>query len=276
MTKKDQTQVSIIVSAFKQPEILKLCLSSLKKKLGSELKTQVIVVDIEANRFNRDLLIEDFPEYEYLPIKTNVGLAKALNLGIQKAKAPYILSLNPDIVIKSGAVKALYEYARKDLKLGIAGPKLLNFNGTTQKSTFKFYTPLTIILRRTALGRLPFFRQILKKFFIKTKTNQPTRIKGWLMGSAMMMRRDNLRKVGLMDERYFMYFEDVDWCRRFYQQGFHIVYVPQAQMFHYHAKLSASKNILSLLFNHMTFIHFLSGIKYFMKFRGWRVKDQAR
>ena len=88
------------------------------------------------------------------------------------------------------------------------------------------------------------------------------------MGSALMVRKDNLEKVGPMDERYFMYFEDVDWCRRFLEAGYEITFVPTAKMFHYHAKVSASKSMFSVLVNKMTFVHLLSGFKYFLKFKG--------
>ncbi|MBD3244972.1 MAG: glycosyltransferase [Candidatus Moranbacteria bacterium] len=276
LNKKNKLNISIIICAYKNTPILKLCLEAIKEKFSGNFKFEVLVIDIEANEKNRDLVLEDFSEFRYIPLKNNVGFAKALNYGIKKSGGFIILSLNPDIIIKKDSIEILYKYALKNKNLGILGPKLLNFNGSRQVSAFNFYTPLTIVYRRTFLGRSFFGKKSLKKFQVKVNDKKPNKIKGWLMGSAMMLRRDNLEKVGLMDERYFMYFEDVDWCRRFWESGFDIVYHPKAKMFHYHTKMSASKSIFSLIFNKMTFIHFLSGIKYFWKFKGWKVKKKTK
>jgi GT2 family glycosyltransferase len=89
------------------------------------------------------------------------------------------------------------------------------------------------------------------------------------MGSAMMISRKALNDVGLMDSRYFMYFEDVDWCRRFWENGFKVVYYTIVSMHHYHGKGSAKGGVVnSLLSSRLTWIHILSGIKYFKKFMG--------
>jgi N-acetylglucosaminyl-diphospho-decaprenol L-rhamnosyltransferase len=263
--------VSIIVASYKNSSILKLCLDALFKNIGDEINFEVIVVDIETQEEIRDLVLDDYPQVKFIPLVKNVGFAKALNKGIRNSRGNVILSLNPDIIVKKKAVEILYKYIIKHPEAGIIGPRLLNFNGSRQDSCFSFYTPITVIYRRTFLGNSFFGKMSLKNFFIRPQGNNPQPIKGWIMGSALMLRRENLEKIGLMDERYFMYFEDVDWCRRFWEAGFKIVYVPQAEMFHYHGKMSASRNVLSLLFNKMTFIHFLSGLKYFIKFRGWKV-----
>ena len=88
------------------------------------------------------------------------------------------------------------------------------------------------------------------------------------MGSALLLRRDNLEKIGPMDDRYFMYFEDVDWCRRFIDAGYEVVYFPKSALFHYHGKQSATRHFWDALFNRMTLIHIQSAVQYFMKFRG--------
>ncbi len=266
-----KVDVSIIIASYKNVSILKLCLDALFKNISDEISFEVIVVDIESQEEIRDLVLDNYPAVRFIPLKENVGFAKALNKGIKNSCGEAILSLNPDIIIRKGSVERLYNYIANHPEAGIVGPKLLNFNGSRQDSCFSFYTPTTVVYRRTFLGNSFFGKKSLKKFFIRPKEDKPQSIKGWLMGSALMLRSENIKKIGLMDERYFMYFEDVDWCRRFWEAGFEIVYVPQAEMFHYHGKMSASRNIFSLLFNKMTFIHFLSGLKYFIKFKGWKV-----
>ena len=264
--------VSIIIVAYKNAALLKLCLAALDRNISETIRTETIVVDSDAHEEIRDLVLDNYPNVSYVPFKENIGFAKGLNQGIKRAKGRVLLSLNPDIIIERGSIEALYRYTANHPEAGVVGPMLLNFNGSHQPSCFAFYTPLTILYRRTFLGKTFFGKKSLKDFILKTGDRDTQLISGWLMGSALMVRADNLKKVGLMDERYFMYFEDVDWCRRFREAGFNIVYFPEARMFHYHGKQSASKNILSVFFNKITFIHLLSGFKYFVKFKGWKVK----
>lgn len=263
--------VSIVIVAYKNAALLKLCLDALSKNISSSISFEIIVVDSEACEEVRDLVLDCYPQVMYLPFRENIGFAKGLNEGLRHANGKALLSLNPDIIIQPGSVEALYRYAMDHPEAGIIGPMLLNFNGSRQASCFAFYTPFTILYRRTFLGKTFPGKRALKNFIIATKETGPQKIVGWLMGSALMVGADNLKRVGMMDERYFMYFEDVDWCRRFHEAGFDVVYYPEAKMFHYHGKQSASKNIFSIFFNKITFIHLLSGFKYFVKFKGWRV-----
>lgn len=269
-------KVTIIVAVYKNVDILKLCLDSLNKNIDKNLDHEIIVVDIEMTEAIRDLVEIDYPSIKYIGEKENVGFAKALNHGIRESNADIILSLNPDILIKKGSVEKLVKHIENNPKTGIAGPMLLNFNGTHQSSCFNFYTPWMILYRRTFLGRLWFGKKALEEFSLEVNLEKTQRIKGWLMGSALILHKKNIDKIGLMDERYFMYFEDVDWSRRFYEAGYDIVYIPKAKMFHFHTQSSKSKNIFSIFFNKMTFIHFLSGIKYFLKFNGWKVKRKNK
>jgi len=263
--------VSIVIVTYKNAALLKLCLDSLVKNVSQELKTEVIVIENDAHEEIRDLVLDFGPSATYIPFEKNVGFARALNAGMRRAKGRAVLALNPDIIVTKGAIEHLYRYVIDHQEAGIVGPMLLNFNGSHQPSCFKFYTPATIIYRRTFLGKTFFGKKSLRDFIIKTSEDHPQNIVGWLMGSALMISSENLKKIGLMDERYFMYFEDVDWCRRFYEAGLKVVYLPQSKMFHYHGKQSATKNILSIFSNKITLVHLLSGFKYFVKFRGWRV-----
>jgi GT2 family glycosyltransferase len=158
---------------------------------------------------------------------------------------------------------------KENISVGMLGPKLLNFNGTLQDSCFRFYRPITIIYRRTFLGHFAFAKRHLDSFLMKDYNHMDIKEVDWLMGSAMMISRKALNDVGLMDSRYFMYFEDVDWCRRFWENGFKVVYYPIVSMHHYHGKGSAKGGVVnSLLSSRLTWIHILSGIKYFKKFMG--------
>jgi GT2 family glycosyltransferase len=89
------------------------------------------------------------------------------------------------------------------------------------------------------------------------------------MGSAMITSRRAIKEVGLMDPRFKMYLEDTDWCRRFWEKGYKVVYFPEPKMYHYHGRGSAGKSVLgSLMFNRLTWIHIASALKYFIKYSG--------
>jgi len=274
MPKKES--LSIIVTSYQNGPVLKLCLKSLveeTEKLSKQagIDSEIIVIDSQAGEKTRDV-VKSFilanKHIAYCPFAENVGFAKLVNKGVAESRGEYLLILNCDIIMTKGSLGKMLRYVKEHKDVGILGPRLLNFDGSPQNSAFHFYTPLLILYRRTLLGKTSWGKKKLQEFVINVESKtKPVSINGWLMGSAMMLRKDNLEKVGLMDERYFMYFEDVDWCRRFREQGFKIVYFPKAALFHYHGKQSATRHFWEVLFNKMTVVHITSAIKYFWKFR---------
>lgn len=261
-------ELSIIITNYKNPELLKVCLDSVKKNIGT-IVHEIIVAD-SATEEDTELMMDDcFPEITFIPSEENIGFGGTVNNGLKVAKGEYVLILNGDIIIKKDAIQALLEYIRNNPDIGIVAPQLLNFNETYQPSTFRFYAPLTIVYRRTFLGKLPFARKHLDNFLMKDMDHQGIMEVDWVMGSSLMARRKAIEKVGLMDTNFKMYFEDTDWCRRFWEDGYRVVYFPKAQMYHYHGRGSAGKGIIkTLLSNRLTWIHIASAIKYFRKYMG--------
>ena len=211
-------------------------------------------------------------ELNKLASKANKGQAKQAKIDsivIGGQKHTVVKATNGDIIVKENAIEVLLDYIKKHPETGIVAPQLLNFNETYQPSTFKFYTPLTIVYRRTFLGKMPFAKKHLNNFLMKEVNHQETQEVDWIMGSSFMVQKKVVDKVGLMDRRFRMYFEDTDWCRRFWEAGYKVVYLPQAQMYHYHGRGSAGKSIIkTLLSNRLTWIHIASAIKYFRKYAG--------
>lgn len=268
-----EIMLSIIINHYRTPELLKLCIRSIKKNLAS-LPHELIVRDGEALEETHDLMREDFPDVTYLPEMENVGFAKLVNDGIRKARGQYILIINADIIITDTAsIETLLKSMEECPRWGLVGPKLLNLNDTLQLSCFRFYKPLTLPYRRTFLGRTPSGKKDIARFTyadrnLKTETwNLKPFAVDWLMGSALLARKSAIEKVGLFDERFFMYFEDVDWCRRFWKAGFEVIYHPGAVFYHYHAQASrGKKGLFDLLVNKYTRIHVTSALKYFWKY----------
>ncbi|EKE20380.1 MAG: hypothetical protein ACD_8C00009G0002 [uncultured bacterium] len=260
--------LSIIVTSYKNPELLKVCLDSIKK-CATDVEHELIVSDGQTGQETEMMMREDYPEVRFFSFEENVGFQALVKKGIENSQGEYVLLLNGDIIVTPSAIQELLAFLKKDSSVGMVGPKLLNFNGTVQPSCFRFYKPLTILYRRTILGKFSFAKKHLDWFLMNGYDRKEPKNVDWLMGSALMISRKAIEKVGLLDPRYFMYMEDVDWCRRFWENGFRVVYDPFASMHHYHGKGSAKGNVIKqLLLNKYTWIHIASGVKYFKKFLG--------
>jgi GT2 family glycosyltransferase len=261
-------ELSIIVTSYRNPELLKVCLDSIKKYV-TDIPYELIVADSATGEGMEMMMREDFPEVTFFGFKENVGFQALVKKGIEHSKGKYVLMLNGDIIVTPDSVQKMLEFIRADDSIGMVGPQLLNFNGTLQSSCFRFYKPWTILYRRTFLGKFSFAKKHLDWFLMNDYDHKTPKEVDWLMGSSIMLSQLALKKVGFMDTRYFMYMEDVDWCRRFWENGFKVIYYPQASMHHYHGKGSAKGGVVrSLLLNKYTWIHIASGIKYFKKFFG--------
>lgn len=266
--------LSVIVLNYQARELLRLCLQSLTDHLS--LDHEVIVVDSQAQPETEEMISEEWPAIIYLPRLENTGYAAGVNLGIAQARGRYFLILNPDVVITKQAVETLLSFFQKDLSLGLVGPRLLAFNQQAQNSCFRFYRPSTIVFRRSWLGKLPGGQKALKRFSYQDQTNREEnapREVDWLMGSALLTSREAWKKVGGLDERFFLYFEDVDWAKRFWENGYKVVYFPEAVMYHYHQKNSqGGGGVFDLFFKRESRWHLQSGLKYFLK-HGWRYRS---
>lgn len=263
-------KISIIITHYKTPAMLKLCIRSLKRTVIG-IDYEIIVIDSESNTETEEMVSELFPNVSFVAFKKNVGYAALVNSGIAKSSGDFLLILNCDIIALENSVSKLLEFIKADEKIGIAGPRLLNINGSPQDSCFRFYTPKTIIFRRTFLNKFSFAQKALNNFLMKgiIKDDNPIEV-DWLMGSSLLVRRDALNKIGPMDERFFMYFEDVDWCRRFWENGYRVVYFPQSKMIHYHQKASRKRGgLLDIFINKLTRTHIKSAYLFFSK-HGWR------
>ncbi len=261
-------ELSIIITSYKNSELLKLCLDSIKKNI-SLADYEIIVADGETEEKIALMMEEDYPEITFLPSPENLWFGGEVNAGIGRSRGEHILILNDDIIVKKDSIESLLKYSRERPEAGIIGPQLLNFNETFQPSCFRFLSPFTILYRRTYLGKLPFAKKHLDRFLMKDFDHAEIREVDWLMGSAMMLKKSAIEKVGPVDRRFQMYMEDTDWCRRFWENGYKVIYYPEAKMYHYHRRGSAGKGILNLIFfNKLTRLHIQSALKYFLKYAG--------
>lgn len=270
--------LSIVIVNYKNPTLLRLCLSSLSRIISKEPKYEVIVIDsastVETRNIVREEFSDKFQEIRILPHKENTGYTQGINIGIDDSRGDYILILNPDIILAPGVLDKMTEYLEKHPDVGLLGPKLLNFNGSRQESCFRFYTLATIIYRRISI--LPFAQKELSRFLMRDQSfKEPIEV-DWLMGSAIMTTRKAIMRVGKADERFFHYFSDVDWARRFWENGFRVVYYPKVALYHYHQRRSKRWFwFLDALFNREARWHIRDGMRYLMKYGLFNTRRSA-
>ena len=257
--------LSIIIVNYKNPPLLRLCLKSLTRVLPLSFSHEIIVVDVAAEPETGHIATDEFAGIRYLPFKHNIGYTRGVNEGIKAARGDTVFIANADIIPLTGSLEAMYTHMSAHPEIGLLGPQLLNFDGSNQQSCFRFYTPLTILCRRTFIGRLPFARRILERFAMQDKDLSKPTAADWLTGSALMASKKAIERVGPMDERLFLYFSDVDWPRQFWENGYQVVFYPAARMYHYHGRFSRG-NVLQVVTNRFTRMHIADGIRYFRKY----------
>jgi len=260
--------VSIIIVNYKSIHKLAVCLNSIKQVVPSSLSHEVIVVD---NCSGDDLWagLSEHKEIRLINSPKNLGMGEGNNLGIEAASGEYVFILNPDTILKPGAIESLFNYLKNNKSVGIVGPKLLNSDNSLQYSCLRFPGFFMPLWRRTFLGK--FFSNHDADFQMKNVNHDVIQEADWLMGSALMFKKEIILPNNQIwqprfDKRYFMYFEDTDLCRQAWAQGLSVVYNPQAVLIHDHARQSAKYPWYQAIFRDaLARRHIYSWLKYFSK-----------
>lgn len=259
--------ISFIITHYKQAELLRTCIESIKEHVKN-FDYEIIVADSETQEETRELLRTRFPDVILSESKENIGFSRIVNRALELVRGDFVIIMNADIVLPDSSIEDVINFLEKHKDVGLVGPALSYPNGSFQPSGFRFYNPLTLFARRTFLGKMWPGKQDLDRFLMKDVdlAKHPVAV-DWLMGSALFTKKEALGKVGPMDERFFMYFEDVDWSRRFWENGYSVIYYPHARLVHHHIKASKkSGGFFDLVLNKYTRIHLISAFKYFRKY----------
>jgi GT2 family glycosyltransferase len=210
---------SIIIVNWNTAGLLVQCLESIYRT-GSRYSFEVIVVDNGSQDNSVSLISQHFPSVILLQNKQNLGFARANNQGLSVGIGRYFLLLNSDTIVLPGAIDTLIETADSHPEIGVAGPKLLNMDGTIQKSWASFPSFLSELLGKNFTIRKPV-------------VNCPHAYEvDWVMGACMLVRANTVAEVGKMDSLYFFYSEEVDWCYRIQKKNWRIWYLTNAEIYH--------------------------------------------
>ena len=265
--------INIVIVNYKMKENIEKCLSSLFQDLdGSTLDVQVVVVDNSPQDGLGNILKEKFPQVLYVEQTGNVGFGKSQNRGMKAVEAKYYFALNPDTILHVGqkTLDRFYAFMENNPKVGMSGPKLLYPDGTLQYSCWRFPPFFQPFYQRTKLGKTKHGEKRVAYHHMKDFDHNHTMPVDALMGSAMFVRKEAIDRVGMFDERFFMYYEDIDWSLRMWESGWPVYYLHDVVLTHIHGRGSAKIPgvFRALIKNKLARIHVTSWFKFLLKWRG--------
>ena len=251
--------VSILIVNYNAVDFIGTCLRSIySHEVG--LDFEVIVVDNASKDSSPQFIRRHFPQVKLIENEKNLGFGKAANIAYEISASEFCLFINPDIIIQPLSIRNLWEYLRDHRNVAIVFPKLRNIDGSLQYSCRTFYTIPVVLLRRTGLGKLFPNSRIIRDHLMMNWDHSSPREVDWALGASMMVRKSAVANGKPFDERFFLYFEDVDLCYRTKMAGWNVIYYPKAEMVHHHVRHSAGRGL-----NRAKIEHVKSWIKFTVK-----------
>ncbi len=246
-----KTDLSIIIVNYNTEKLLGECLNSVYENIEG-LDFEVFVVDNNSSDNSVAMIKDKFPQVQIIENKRNVGFAGANNQAIKKATGNYVFLLNPDTIVLTNNIKGIIDFMENDDSVGCCGPMVLNKDLTIQRQCKRgFPTPWTTLTYITGFWRVfskfSWGKKMFGGYFLLNKSDDKKCEVDQISGSAMIVRKKTIESVGLLDEKYVMYWEDSDWCFRIKNAGYKIYYYPDVKIIHYGgqggSQLHARKNL---------------------------------
>lgn len=221
--------LAVVIVNYNAGDYLGRCLDSVVAAAG-EISLDVVVVD-NASRDDSTGAVEARPGVRLIENRTNLGFAAGANVGIRDTDAPFVLLLNPDAEILSGTLASVVKVARERPDAGAIGPLVRNPDGTIQPSARRIPGTLEALMH-AFLGPVAPGNRWTRAYTLAGWDRASEREVEWISGSAMLLRREALHDVGVFDEGYFMFVEDVDLCTRLRSAGWTVLFSPELEVVH--------------------------------------------
>jgi hypothetical protein len=229
---------SVVIVSWNNLRIIRQCLKSLDC-LRDNPTVEVVAVDNASSDGTPDVIESEFPHVKLIRNSENLGFAKGNNVGIRHCGGKYVCLINSDVVVPEGCLEKLVQYMEEHPDIGVLGPKMILPDGSVGQSCMGFPTVASWLWRALGLDVLfkhsRRFGAYLMTYFQYDRVADVDVLTGWFW----VVRREAMDQVGLLDERFFMYGEDIDWCRRFNNAGWRVVFYPHAEAIHYCAASSS-------------------------------------
>jgi len=248
-------KVSIIIVNWNTRELLKKCLESVIWE--TRTPHEIFVVDNASPDDSAGMVRANFPSVHLIANTTNRGFAAANNQAIQLARGEYVLLLNPDTKVLDRAIDTMVGCLDAAPEVGAVTSKLLNGDGSLQKNVGNFYSFWATLLENRILPTLFPNSAFLAKRFVAFWDHASRREIDWARGAVMLVRRKVIERIGLLDEQFYIYGEEVDWCWRIKKAGWKIMYLPEARIIHYGKAASSQRKIEMFIQNYKSAFIFL-------------------
>lgn len=246
---------SAVITTFNSAATIEAALDSIQSLPGRELPSDIVVVDNNSKDNTLELAMNR-PGVKVVAQSENLGLAGANNIGAGAASGDCLFFLNPDAMVLPGAVSALMRFSRFHPEAALLGPAMTDGQGVPQSTARTWPSLLGIAARRTALGKTGIGARAAERHLNTFCGDEPQPVH-WLVGAALWLTPRGRSTVGLMNEAYFLYFEDVEWCRRAWRKGMEVWRVPEAVVMHECRRESAGGS------RRAAALHFRSMIRFF-------------
>ncbi len=237
-------RLAVIILNYRTAPLVMDCLASLSSELTPGLDEAIVVDnasgDGSAETIERAILERGWSAWARVARSdVNGGFAAGNNVGLREADAESVLLLNSDTIVRPGALAALRRVLEEDRRVGVVGPRLEWPDGARQNSAFRFRTPLTEFMDAAATGPIS---RAMKRFDTSIDPDSPQALRpDWTTFACAMIRRETLEAVGSLDEGYFMYCEDMDYCRRARNAGWEVAHCPEGRVVHLRGGTSSVK-----------------------------------
>jgi GT2 family glycosyltransferase len=252
MGPEDTVDVSIVIVNWNACAYLRNCLRSIAEHAHARTY-EVIVVDNNSSDGSQEMLRTEFPDVIAVLNEDNPGFAGGNNQGLRIARGRYVLLLNPDTLVLDGAIDTSVECADtlRDRKVGVIGCQVWEDAATIQKTCFRFPSPLNTFLNLLGLTRKFPNSRLLGRAEMGWWDRRDEREVEVVSGMFMLVRREALEQVGPMDEGYFMYAEEADWCYRFWQAGWKCLFTPRARIMHLDGGGKSAEQVSAKMYVHL-------------------------
>jgi GT2 family glycosyltransferase len=244
--------VSVVIVNWNARALLRNCLRSIadQTRLSSY---EIIVVDNDSTDGSQEMLRSEFPGVIAVLNEQNVGFAGGNNQALRIARGRYVLLLNPDTLVLDGAIDTCVAYADtlRDRHVGVIGCQVWEDDATIQMTCFQFPSPLNTLLNLLGVTRRFTRSRFLSRSEMRWWDRRDEREVDVVSGMFMLVRREALEEVGLMDEGYFMYAEEADWCYRFWQAGWSCLFTPRARIMHLEGGANSTKLASAKMYVHL-------------------------
>jgi GT2 family glycosyltransferase len=259
---KTGLDLSIVIVTWNSKDYVIECLQSLQGA-AEDLSAEIIVVDNESADGTAEAVRREFPGVRLLESGGNLGFARGCNAGMKLANGQYICLINPDVKVLPGCLPKMFRFMQGNQGIGLLGPAMLNRDGQVQRSGMRFPSIWNVLLRSLAADSVFRLLRLPGTWLMSDFGFDELRDLDVLNGWFWMARREAIEQIGPLDDSFFMYAEDIDWCKRFWSAGWRVVFYPDAKSVHYGGGSSANDPLRFSLEQSR------ANLQYWRKHNGW-------